>query len=143
MQDLRVKEYDIEKELALYKLRKVEVEDMKLKIEQIKLGDNLNSISYSEKVASSPKGCVNNDKDMELIDRLTQDIKRKELANKRVDNILSVLEEDEYEVIESLKIDKLSRSRTLLKLNISNSTMQRRLKSALSKINQYIKWFDG
>ena len=133
------KEYDIEKELALYKLRKVEIEDMKLKIEEIKLGENFNPIGYEEKVQSSKKGCTNNDKDMELIQKLEQDIKRKCIANKRVDNILSVLESDEYEVIETLKIDKLSITKTLLKLNISKSTLHRRLKSAVDKMNQYIK----
>lgn len=139
MQDSKVKEYDIEKELALYKLRKVEIEDMKLKIEEIKLGENFNPIGYEEKVQSSKKGCTNNDKDMELIQKLEQDIKRKCIANKRVDNILSVLESDEYEVIETLKIDKLSITKTLLKLNISKSTLHRRLKSAVDKMNQYIK----
>ena len=139
MQDSKVKEYDIEKELALYKLRKVEIEDMKLKIEEIKLGENFNPIGYEEKVQSSKKGCTNNDKDMELIQKLEQDIKRKCIANKRVDNILSVLESDEYEVIETLKIDKLSLTKTLLKLNISKSTLHRRLKSAVDKMNQYIK----
>ena len=53
MQD--VKEYDIEKELALYKLRIVEIEDMKLRIEEIKVGGNLDAISYSEKVTIMTK----------------------------------------------------------------------------------------
>ena len=139
MQDSKVKEYDIEKELALYKLRVVEIEDMKLKIEEIKLGENFNPIGYEEKVQSSKKRCINNDKDMEMIDMLEREIRRKQIANKRIDNILSVLNKDEYDAIKTLKIDKYSFSDTQVELNVSSSTLKRRIKSAFIKMNSYIK----
>ena len=50
----------IKKEFMLYKIREVEIEDIKLKIEDLKLGEKFNLISYEERVQSS-KRCTNND----------------------------------------------------------------------------------
>ena len=50
----------IKKEFMLYKIREVEIEDIKLKIEDLKLGEKFNLISYEERVQRS-KRCTNND----------------------------------------------------------------------------------
>ena len=49
----------IEKEFALYRLREVDIEDMKLKIKELQLCDNLSSPSFDEKVQTS-QSCRNN-----------------------------------------------------------------------------------
>lgn len=137
MQD--VKEYDIEKELALYKLRIVEIEDMKLRIEEIKVGGNLDAISYSEKVTSTPKNCVNNDKDMELISRLEREIRKKELANKRVDNLLKALSGEDLEIIKSVKIDKISKSDACKHFSMTRQNLDRKIRKSLSLIESCVK----
>lgn len=134
------KEYDVERELALYKLRKIEIEDMRLKIEEIKVGGNLDAISYSEKVASTPKSCVNNDKDMELISRMEREIRIKELANQRVDNLLKSLDGEDLEIIKSVKIDKVSKSDACKNFSMSRQNLDKKIKKALNLIESCVRF---
>ncbi|MEG3040881.1 MAG: RNA polymerase subunit sigma [Clostridium sp.] len=129
--------YSIENELAFYKFRAIEIEDLKLKVEEIKLGDNFNEISYEEKVKSSKK-CTGNDKDMNEIDRLEKTIKRNTLANKRVDNLLRVLDPDELEVVQIILIDKVSKTKAQLKINMTRRNINRKLDQALNRLKHYI-----
>ena len=71
----------IKKELALYKLREIEIDDMKLKVEELKIGEQLGAMNYEEKVQSS-MNCKNNDYVMNEIDTLEKKIRFNEIANK-------------------------------------------------------------
>ena len=95
----------IERELALYKLREIENQDMKLKIAELKIGEQLGAMNYDEKIQSSIK-CKNNDYIMNEIDSLEKKIKINEISNKRVDNALKRLEDDEAEIIKKVYIEK-------------------------------------
>ena len=53
--------------------------------------------------------------------------------------IKKLLQKDEYDAIKTLKIDKYSFSDTQVELNVSSSTLKRRIKSAFTKMNSYIK----
>lgn len=130
--------YDIEKELALYSFRKIEIEDMKLKAEEIKLGDNFNEISYEEKVKTSKKQ-IENDKDMNEIFRLEKKIKQYEIANKRVDNLLRILEDDEMEVVKIILIYKVSKTKAQMKINMTRRNINRKLDIAMDKLKEHIK----
>jgi len=130
--------YDIEKELALYSFRKIEIEDMKLKAEEIKLGDNFNEISYEEKVKTSKKQ-IENDKDMNEIFRLEKKIKQYEIANKRVDNLLRILEDDEIEVVKTILVDKVSKTKAQMKINMTRRNINRKLDIAMNKLKEHIK----
>lgn len=130
--------YDIEKELALYSFRKIEIEDMKLKAEEIKLGDNFNEISYEERVKSSKKQS-GNDKDMNEIARLEKKVKQYEIANKRVDNLLRLLEDDELEVVKTVLIDKVSKTKAQMKINMTRRNINRKLDMAMNKLKEHIK----
>ena len=75
----------IEKEFALYRLREVDIEDMKLKIKELQLCDNLSSPSFDEKVQTS-QSCRNNDYVMNQISNLKSKIELYEMRNKKIDN---------------------------------------------------------
>lgn len=45
----------VKKELSLYRLREIEIDDMKLKVEELKIGEQLGAMNYEEKVQSSMK----------------------------------------------------------------------------------------
>lgn len=128
--------FDIEKELALYKLREIENEDLKLKIEEIKLGDNFGSMTYEERVQTS-MSCKNNDKDMNEIDSLEKRIKINTIKNKRVDNLLKLLNQDELEVVEAICINKISKTQAQIKLNMSRKNVIRKLNQAIEKMKHY------
>lgn len=123
----------IKKEFMLYKIREVEIEDIKLKIEDLKLGEKFNPISYEERVQSS-KRCTNNDSIMNEIERLEFEKNKKIIANKRVSNYLKALDQVEAEVIKMILIDKRSKTYTVKTLDRSGRHIDRILERALKKI---------
>lgn len=123
----------IKKELMLYKLREVEIEDIKLKIEDLKLGEKFAPMSYEERVQSSRK-CRNNDEILNEITRLNLELNRKVLANKRVNNYLKLLNQTEADVVKMLLIDKCSKTVTVKTLDRTARQIERILARALKKI---------
>ncbi len=128
--------YDIEKELALYRFRKFEIEDMKLKIEQLEVGAQLKGISFDEKVQTSMK-CKDNGYVMEEKARLEKKIQLNEIANKRVDNALTILTyKEDLEVVKKVLIEKLSINRASHELNMSRKSIKNSLDKALAKLKE-------
>lgn len=123
----------IKRELGLYRLREIENEDMKLKIEEMKVGEQLGAMDYKEKVQNSTR-CKNNDYVMNEIERLEKKIKLNEIANKRIDNSLRILEIDEKEVIKRVFLDKKSISRTSQELFKSRKSVVKTINRAAKKI---------
>jgi DNA-directed RNA polymerase specialized sigma24 family protein len=123
----------VKKELALYKLREVESEDMKLKIEELELGEKISSPGFEERVQTSTK-CKNNDSIMYEIESLKNKIKFNEIANKRVDNALKLLSEVEIQVVKMVLIDKKSISEAARKLYRERRQVYNIQNQALSKI---------
>lgn len=124
---------EIKKDFAMYKQREVEIEDMRLKIEELKIGDKLNPISLEERVTSS-KSCPNNDSSMYLIENLEKKIRLYEIKNRRVDNLLKLLDESEKKVIKILLIEKESKTKAKKILDRTGRQLDRYLKSGLDKI---------
>lgn len=58
MREERLK--DIREKLQLYPIRTIKIEDMKLELEELELGETLKSQGYEEAVQCSPT-CKNND----------------------------------------------------------------------------------
>ena len=126
--------YDIEKELALYKLREIENEDMKLKIEELRIGEQLGSPSFKERVQTS-MSCKNNDYIMNQIEKLEKRIKLNEIANKRVDNALKVLTHDgDLEIVKKVLIEKKSIARTSQELFRSRKSVTKSLNKAIERL---------
>ena len=123
----------IEKEFALYRLREVDIEDMKLKIKELQLCDNLSSPSFDEKVQTS-QSCRNNDYVMNQISNLKSKIELYEMRNKKVDNSMKLLEDYEREIIVKLLIDKKSISRTAAELFKSRKSIKKIRDRAILKI---------
>ena len=123
----------IKRELGLYSLREIEIEDMKLKIEEMKVGEQLGAMGFEERVQTSLK-CKNNDYVMNEIDILEKKIKLSEIANKRIDNSLKVLDIDEKEVIKKIFIDNKSISRTSQELFKSRKSVVKTVDRAIKKI---------
>lgn len=128
---------EIQKELALYRLREIQNEDMKLKIEEIKLGDNFNEISYEDKVQSSSK-CKNNDTDYFKIKQLERKIKKNEIANKRVDNILSLLDQELFNLVKAICIDKKRKTVVQYELHMELRNLNRKLEKAINILENHI-----
>lgn len=123
----------IKKEFMLYKIREVEIEDMKLQIEELKLSDALNPICLEERVSSS-KNCPNNDSNFFKIESLEKKIHLYSIKNKRVENALRVLNKFEQEVVQLLLIEKKSKTQVKKMLDRTSRQINRYLNSALDKI---------
>ena len=123
----------IEKEFALYRLREVDIEDMKLKIKELQLCDNLSSPSFDERVQTS-QSCRNNDYVMNQISNLKSKIELYEMRNKKIDNSMKLLEDYEREIIVKLLIDKKSISRTAAELFKSRKSIKKIRDRAILKI---------
>ncbi len=128
--------YDIEKELALYRLREIEIEDMKLKIEELEVGEQLQGNNFDEKVQTSMK-CKDNGYVMEQVESLKKKIKLNEIANKRVDNALTILTyKEDLEVVKKVLIEKLSINRASHELNMNRKSVKNSLDKALAKLKR-------
>lgn len=123
----------IEKEFALYRLREVDIEDMKLKIKELQLCDNLSSPNFDERVQTS-QSCRNNDYVMNQISSLKSKIELYEMRNKKIDNSMKLLEDYEREIIVKLLIDKKSISRTAAELFKSRKSIKKIRDRAILKI---------
>jgi len=128
--------YDIERELALYRLREIENEDMKLKIEELEIGEQLGASSFEERVQTSMK-CKNNDFIMEHIETLKKKIRLNEIANKRVDNALKILTyKEDLDVVKKVLIDKKSINRAAQELIMNRKSVKNSLDKALAKLKE-------
>lgn len=123
----------IKKELALYKLRQIEIDDMKLKVEELQIGEQIGAMSYDEKVQSSTK-CKNNDYVMNEIELLRKRIRFNEIANKRIDNALKRLQDDEAEIIRKVFIEKKSMSLASHELFKSRKSVKKSIDRAFEKL---------
>ncbi|WP_017211832.1 sigma factor-like helix-turn-helix DNA-binding protein [Clostridium beijerinckii] len=123
----------VKKELSLYRLREIEIDDMKLKVEELKIGEQLGAMNYEEKVQSSMK-CKNNDYVMNEIETLEKKIRFNEIANKRIDNALKRLDMDEAEVIQKVFIEKKSITRASQELFKSRKSIKNSIDRAFQKL---------
>lgn len=123
----------IKKELALYKLREIEIDDMRLKVEELQIGEQLGAMNYDEKVQSS-MNCKNNDYVMNEIERLKKKIRIDEIANKRIDNALKRLDIDEAEIIRKVFIEKKSVTRASQELFRSRKSIKKSIDRAFEKL---------
>ncbi|WP_077860583.1 sigma factor-like helix-turn-helix DNA-binding protein [Clostridium sp. BL-8] len=123
----------IKKELALYKLREIEIDDMKLKVEELKIGEQLGAMNYEEKVQSS-MSCKNNDYVMNEIETLEKKIRFNEIANKRIDNALKRLDIDEAEIVKRVFIEKKSITRAAQELFKSRKSIKNSIDRAFQKL---------
>ena len=121
------------KELSLYRLREIEIEDMKLKIEELQIGEQLGAIGYEERVQISMKS-KNNDYVLNQIDTLKKKIRLNEILNKRVDNALRRLNSEEKDLIKKMYIDKNSLTKISKELNKNRKTVKKAVSDALDKI---------
>ncbi|NOW85328.1 hypothetical protein [Clostridium beijerinckii] len=124
----------IEKELELYSFRKVEVIDMELKIKELEVRDQIAAMNYEERVQTSVK-CKNNDFIINLIDSYKKKIEINKLSNLRIDNILSILDNEEEEVIRKMFIDKKSKTKTAREMKKSRKGVEGLLKKAIERID--------
>lgn len=124
---------NIKKELMLYRLREVEIEDISLKMEELKLGEKFSPMSYEERVQTS-RNCPNNDAMMGEIEKLEFEKNKKIIANQRVSNYLKILNGVELEVVKMLLIDKKSKTVTVKTLDRSSRQIERILNRALNKL---------
>lgn len=127
-------EEKIKKELALYRAREVEIEDLKLKIKELEVGEQIGTSGFEERVQTSMK-CKNNDNIMLQIDTLKKKIKANEIANARVDNALRIIkDDDDFKVITMVCIDKMSISNTARELFKTRRQIEYTLDRALKAL---------
>lgn len=127
-------EEKVKRELALYNLREIEIDDMKLKIEELKVAEQIGASNFDEKVQSSLK-CKNNDYVINEIENLENKIRFYEIANKRVDNALRRLgTEEEKEIIKKVFIDNKSISRTAQEMFRSRKSIKKTIENSSKHI---------
>ncbi|OOM81804.1 hypothetical protein CLPUN_08480 [Clostridium puniceum] len=122
------------KELKAYRSRGYEIEDMKLKIKELKIGEQLEAMSYEDKVQTSMR-CKNNDFITNTIEILEKKIEVKEIANKRIDNALKRLEsQEDIDVITKVYIEEKSITRASQELFRSRKSIKNAINRAFEKL---------
>lgn len=108
---------DIRKKLELYPVRKIKIEDMKLELEELELGETLKAQGYEETVQCSPR-CKNNDELLYKRNSLKARIAYYETVNKRVDNWLNLIKTTKAkEAITCIYINKMSKTQAAKRLD--------------------------
>lgn len=107
---------DIREKLELYPVRKIKIEDMKLELEELELGETLKAQGYEETVQCSPR-CKNNDELLYKRNSLKARIAYYETVNKRVDNWLNLIKTTKAkEAITCIYINKMSKTQAAKRL---------------------------
>lgn len=115
MREERLK--DIREKLELYPVRKIKIEDMKLELEELELGETLKAQGYEEAVQCSPR-CKNNDELIYKKNSLKARIAYYETVNKRVDNWLNLIKNlKAKEAIICIYIYKISKTQAAKRLD--------------------------
>ena len=115
MREERLK--DIREKLQLYPIRTIKIEDMKLELEELELGETLKSQGYEEAVQCSPT-CKNNDELIYKKNSLKSRIAYYETVNKRVDNWLNLIKTlKAKEAIICIYINKMSKTQAAKRLD--------------------------
>lgn len=108
---------DIREKLELYPVRKIKIEDMKLELEELELGETLKAQGYEETVQCSPR-FKNNDELLYKRNSLKSRIAYYETVNKRVDNWLNLIKTKKAkEAIMCIYINKMSKTQTAKNLD--------------------------
>ena len=108
---------DIREKLQLYPIRTIKIEDMKLELEELELGETLKSQGYEEAVQCSPR-CKNNDELIYKKNSLKARIAYYETVNKRVDNWLNLIKTlKAKEAIICIYINKMSKTQAAKRLD--------------------------
>ena len=76
---------------------------------------------------------------MEQIELLQKKVRLNELANKKVDNILSILNDEQRKIIKYIYLDKLSISKTAERLYMSRKTVKRKLEKIFKQLEYFEK----
>lgn len=107
----------IREKIELYSVRKAKIEDMKLELEELELGETLKAQGYEEAVQYSPI-CKNNDEVLHKQNSLKARIAYYEASNKRVDNWLNLINTSKAkDAIICIYINKMSKTQTAKKLD--------------------------
>lgn len=125
---------NIREKLELYPIRKIKIEDMKLELKELELGESLKAQSYEEKTQSSGK-CKNNDELLYRKERLINTIEYYETINNRVDNWIELIRNEKAkEAIQCLYINKMSKTQTCKRLDRTRKTVENLLKKGEEEI---------
>lgn len=107
----------IREKIELYSVRKAKIEDMKLELEELELGETLRAQGYEESVQCSPM-CKNNDELLYKKNSLKARIAYYKTVNKRVDNWLNLIKTPKAkEAIICIYINKMSKTQTAKKID--------------------------
>lgn len=124
----------------LYKQLKADIVSLELDIQEVNNESGIRTLSYSEKVQSSPKEDIM-DKIIETKEKEIKNLLYKkeklELKIKRIDNALSVLSDREKQVITMLYIDKLPYERVEVSIDRSYSQVRNIANEGLKKLQRY------
>lgn len=119
---------DIREKIELYSLRKAKIEDMKLELIELELGETLKAQEYNESVQASIK-CKNNDELLLKKERLINKIKFYEVSNNRVDKWLGLIKNEKArEAIEYVYIQKMSKTQTCKKMDRTRKSVENLLR---------------
>lgn len=128
--------------LMMYPIRKVQIEDMKLKIEELEARDSLPAQGYGEKVSTS-RVCRNNDNYLLEIERLEKIINVFTISNKRVENIVNLINnERQRRVVEGLLLHGKSKTQMQKEIDRSRKQVENLLKAGLEVMKNTLDELD-
>lgn len=124
----------IREKIELYSLRKAKIEDMKLELIELELGETLKAQEYNESVQASIK-CKNNDELLLKKERLINKIKFYEVSNNRVDKWLELIKNEKArEAIDYVYIQKMSKTQTCKKMDRTRKSVDNLLRKGETEI---------
>lgn len=130
---------DIKATLMLYTIRNVQIEDFRLRLEELKTRNTLKAQGYEESVQTSTV-CKNNDSYLYEVERLQKLIKTYTVSNKRVENMLGyIIKPLHKDVIMQLYLEKKSSTEVARSIGRSKRQVKRIEEEALETIYENIE----
>lgn len=129
---------EIEKNLMLYPIREVKIEDMKLQLRELEMGATIKAQGYEETVQTS-KQCSNNDKLIYEKERITKLLDFYIIANARVDNWIKCIKRQvAKDVVINTCIKKMAKSRVAASIDRSTRQVDNLYKEGINEIYEML-----
>ncbi|MEG0297607.1 MAG: hypothetical protein RR620_12885 [Clostridium sp.] len=129
---------DIKATLMVYPIRKVQIDDFRLRLEELKARDTLKAQGYEEAVQIS-KRCNNNDSYLYDEEKLEKLIQAYTISNKRVENMVKCIKKDLIrEVVIKVMLDSKSINEVCKDIDRSERQVNNLLKEGLKIIAENI-----
>lgn len=119
--------------IRLYNARKIDIEDIKLKLEEFEIEKDFTATELKE-ISSTYIECINEEQRAAYTNELKKQLNILIIKNKRIDNAMSILSDLEKDIINKLYKDDESITQVANELYMARKTIRRIRDKAINKI---------